>query len=164
MIHLSNSKLRRILISCISVREVISNDFYQREEMADKEKASVFRLRLRIDGRGGEIRTPNTRIWNPLLCQLELHPCCSCLMRRLSNKLAERTGLEPATPGVTGRYSNQLNYRSALVRLKSLNLKPGDVLLSHGETPHYHRRCFVSLLSSEWNQVGPKRYGRQANS
>ena len=28
--------------------------------------------------------------------------------------LAERTGLEPATPGVTGRYSNRLNYRSSL--------------------------------------------------
>ena len=28
--------------------------------------------------------------------------------------LAEWTGLEPATPGVTGRYSNQLNYRSFL--------------------------------------------------
>ncbi len=27
-------------------------------------------------------------------------------------KMAERTGFEPATPGVTGRYSNQLNYRS----------------------------------------------------
>ena len=27
-------------------------------------------------------------------------------------KMAEWTGLEPATPGVTGRYSNQLNYRS----------------------------------------------------
>ena len=26
--------------------------------------------------------------------------------------LAVRTGLEPATPGVTGRYSNQLNYRT----------------------------------------------------
>ena len=26
--------------------------------------------------------------------------------------MAERTGLEPATPGVTGRYSNQLNYHS----------------------------------------------------
>ena len=25
-------------------------------------------------------------------------------------EMAERTGLEPATPGVTGRYSNQLNY------------------------------------------------------
>ena len=29
-------------------------------------------------------------------------------------KMAERTGLEPATPGVAGRYSNQLNYRSKL--------------------------------------------------
>ena len=28
-------------------------------------------------------------------------------------ELAEWTGLEPATPGVTGRYSNQLNYHSA---------------------------------------------------
>ena len=28
--------------------------------------------------------------------------------------LAEWTGLEPATPGVTGRYSNQLNYHSLL--------------------------------------------------
>ena len=26
--------------------------------------------------------------------------------------MAVRTGLEPATPGVTGRYSNQLNYRT----------------------------------------------------
>ena len=36
--------------------------------------------------------------------------------RRLSQAgfqmLAEWTGLEPATPGVTGRYSNQLNYHS----------------------------------------------------
>jgi hypothetical protein len=29
--------------------------------------------------------------------------------------LAERTGLEPATPDVTGRYSNQLNYHSELL-------------------------------------------------
>jgi hypothetical protein len=29
-----------------------------------------------------------------------------------SSMLAERTGLEPATPDVTGRYSNQLNYHS----------------------------------------------------
>jgi hypothetical protein len=42
-------------------------------------------------------------------------------------------------------------------------LKPGNDLLSHGDTPHYHRRCIVSLLSSEWNQVGPMLYGRQAN-
>jgi hypothetical protein len=30
------------------------------------------------------------------------------------HKLAERTGLEPATSYVTGRRSNQLNYRSYL--------------------------------------------------
>ncbi len=43
-------------------------------------------------------------------------------------------------------------------------LMPGSSLLSHGETPHYHRRYGVSLLSSAWGQVGPPRYGRQANS
>ena len=31
--------------------------------------------------------------------------------------LAEWTGLEPATPGVTGRYSNQLNYHSRTAML-----------------------------------------------
>jgi hypothetical protein len=31
---------------------------------------------------------------------------------RLFMVLAEWTGLEPATPGVTGRYSNRLNYHS----------------------------------------------------
>ncbi len=46
----------------------------------------------------------------------------------------------------------------------SFCLMPGSSLLSHGETPHYHRRYGVSLLSSAWGQVGPPRYGRQANS
>ena len=36
-------------------------------------------------------------------------------------------------------------------------LMPGSSLLSHGETPHYHRRYGVSLLSSAWGQVGPPR-------
>ena len=34
---------------------------------------------------------------------------------RLFVFLAEWTGLEPATPGVTGRYSNRLNYHSFLL-------------------------------------------------
>ena len=42
--------------------------------------------------------------------------------------MAERTGFEPATPGVTGRYSNQLNYRSADLAswwvLQGSNLRP----------------------------------------
>ena len=35
--------------------------------------------------------------------------------------MAQWTGLEPATPGVTGRYSNQLNYHC----FKALLPKPG---------------------------------------
>ena len=34
----------------------------------------------------------------------------------LPNLLAVRTGLEPATPGVTGPYSNQLNYRTNIFK------------------------------------------------
>ncbi len=44
--------------------------------------------------------------------------------------LAERTGLEPATPGVTGRYSNQLNYRSAAAPTAQLTLRARLTLAS----------------------------------
>ena len=48
--------------------------------------------------------------------------------------LAEWTGLEPATPGVTGRYSNQLNYHSKTLVWRCgfsclLHNSPGDVLV-----------------------------------
>ena len=46
--------------------------------------------------------------------------------------------------------------------MRGLEFKLDDDLLSHGETPHYHRRCVVSLLSSGWDQVVPTLYGRQA--
>gem|GEM_PF-5595230 len=39
-------------------------------------------------------------------------PCSPQGEHSYNNMLAERTGLEPATPDVTGRYSNQLNYHS----------------------------------------------------
>ena len=78
--------------------------------------------------------------------------------------MARWTRLELATPCVTGRYSNQLNYHSAVSIQLFSNWAPGDALLSHGETPHYHRRNCVSLLSSAWDQVEPQRYGRQTNS
>ena len=44
-------------------------------------------------------------------CSLRLFMLSSAEWTGL-NELAEWTGLEPATPGVTGRYSNQLNYHS----------------------------------------------------
>ena len=37
------------------------------------------------------------------------NPCKPLILFKV---MAEWTGLEPATPGVTGRYSNQLNYHS----------------------------------------------------
>ena len=40
----------------------------------------------------------------------------------LFRHMADRTGLEPATSGVTGRHSNQLNYRSANVVLLLFSL------------------------------------------
>ncbi len=45
----------------------------------------------------------------------------------------------------------------------AFNLKPGNVLLSHGEAPHYHRRRTISLLSSGWVQVVLALYGHQVN-
>ena len=52
------------------------------------------------------------------------HPDCAHLIAYLIKKVpefqglnfegADRTGLEPATSAVTGRHSNQLNYRSSI--------------------------------------------------
>ena len=39
------------------------------------------------------------------------------------------------------------------VSVSFFNLKPGSDLLSHGESPHYHRHYNISLLSSAWIQV-----------
>ncbi len=44
-------------------------------------------------------------------------------------ELAERTGLEPATPGVTGRYSDQLNYRSNFLMVGAVGIEPTTLAL-----------------------------------
>lgn len=44
-------------------------------------------------------------------------------------KLAEWTGLEPATPGVTGRYSNQLNYHSFFKLVGAVGIEPTTLAL-----------------------------------
>ena len=52
---------------------------------------------------------------------------------------AVRTGLEPATSGVTGRYSNQLNYRTKVVRT-SFSKASAKVLLFFELTKFFRRK------------------------
>ena len=64
--------------------------------------------------------------------------------------LAEWTGFEPATPGVTGRYSNQLNYHSNLWWvLQGSNLRPspckGDALPAELSTRGNYPFCTASF-------------------
>ena len=42
-----------------------------------------------------------------------------------------------------------------------IKVDPDNVLLSHGETPYYHRRCASSLPNSARDRVVPTRYGHQ---
>ena len=49
----------------------------------------------------------------------------------MQKDVAEWTGLEPATLDVTGRYSNQLNYHSALDSGEPGNQIPKSVILQH---------------------------------
>ena len=65
--------------------------------------------------------------------------------RVFAEYLAERTGLEPATPGVTGRYSNQLNYRSARWWRSRLPCKCHPTWRPLGDSnPCYNRERVVS--------------------
>ena len=76
-----------------------------------------------------------------------------------SGRCKQRAKSEAFSPALLLEQATALLLHSTLSKLM-----PGSSLLSHGETPHYHRRYGVSLLSSAWGQVGPPRYCRQANS
>ncbi len=69
---------------------------------------------FRTFGGGTRDRTADLLHAMQALSQLSYTPLQTELLHSLSEVpvLAEWTGLEPATPGVTGRYSNQLNYHS----------------------------------------------------
>ena len=62
-------------------------------------------------------------------------------------KVAERTGLEPATPGVTGRYSNRLNYRSTWAtqrfQLGTLRCGGNNTGLGKPRQPIFCRICAI---------------------
>ena len=71
-----------------------------------------FPSRPAVSRSGGLLRPAS--IYDRIRCanpELEKQNACLTFVKQ-AFLLAERTGLEPATPGVTGRYSNQLNYHS----------------------------------------------------
>ena len=58
--------------------------------------------------------------------------------------MAERTGLEPATSGVTGRHSNQLNYRSFSISREMIGApRPFDLA-------DVNRHRLVSGFTGRW--------------
>ena len=73
--------------------------------------------------------------------------------RPFSKCLAERTGLEPATPCVTGRYSNQLNYRSTDVPRRERGAYYGAAcaastlfLWNYLNCSLFHRKCVFACF------------------
>ena len=73
-----------------------------------------------MDKKSGRIRVEKT--WLFMVKIFFLRKCKKRIFKYLNEKkgsikppFAVRTGLEPATPCVTGTYSNQLNYRTILV-------------------------------------------------
>lgn len=83
---------------------------------------------------------------------------CLYLCLYLQHSLPVSLLSSPVLPSLSACFPHSLIPLSRLIRM------PGGSLLSHGESPHYHRHYGVSLLSSVWFQVVPPRSGRQANS
>src|SRR3954449_8930953 len=71
-------------------------------------------------------------------------------------KAREGEGVFASTPGTCRFLENKKPST-----LTSKVLGSGDVLLSHGLSPYYHRGCSVSLPCSEWERVGPLRDNHQ---
>ena len=84
------------------------------------------------------------------------------MIPRLILDMAEWTGLEPATPGVTGRYSNQLNYHSKKTWwvLQGSNLRPspckGDALPAELSTPE--RGALVYCVFEAFSSLKCRRF------
>ena len=88
--------------------------------ITDFEGFSILEKHWQKGGGCGEVRTPDIRLVRATLSQLSYTPILEMAHFLRDKKVAERTGLEPATPCVTGRYSNQLNYRSTFTDLTAL--------------------------------------------
>jgi hypothetical protein len=89
--------------------------------------------------------------------------------------LAEWTGLEPATPGVTGRYSNQLNYHSTYLLNRCKRHVPNFIIVigyylittcHYRQFPAYHppynNQQHTSMRSPNWTILASLRMRMQS--
>ncbi len=87
--------------------------------------------------------------------------------------LAVRTGLEPATPGVTGRYSNRLNYRTTLLfRLRTnrilrmqdnlVNTFSSKISRLHSFSSGYHFIQRLHYFLRRYCRLSPVAYARDS--
>ena len=82
------------------------------------------------------------------------------LVIKFDGKLAERTGIEPATSCVTGRHSNHLNYRSALNKSLAVTYSHTNVRCTTIGVTAFHfcvrngNRWFYSTMAAR--QIGFK--------
>ena len=91
----------------------------------------------------GRNRTADTRIFSPLLYRLSYQAFLNSIL-----KLAELTGLEPATSGVTDRRELQLHHSSIQwCRLKDLNPQPPDY--KSGALPIELSRLFYFMVGAD---------------
>ena len=91
------------------------------------------------DGASERNRTTDTGIFSPLLYQLSY---------RGKRKMATRMGLEPTTSAVTGRHSNQLNYRAVLGDAYGIRTREAAVkgrCLNHLTNAPYRVPCAASI-------------------
>ena len=102
---------------------------------------------LSISRRLPRLEKPSDKTRSGELSRIET---CGCRSNRAQRKTPTAAGeglmLQRRRPPRVGRPSG---------------IKPLAVTYSCMAKPHYHRRMRVSLLSSGWDQVGPRRYGRQ---
>ena len=71
--------------------------------------------------------------------------------------MARLTGLEPATPGVTGRYSNQLSYNRALLRQSVTKWKMARLTGLEPATPGVTGRYSNQLSYNRVSSISAKR-------
>src|SRR5690606_41129559 len=90
-----------------------------------------------------------TRSVNPFSAERRARPPWSAALTRPMFRVTTTVGHRQASGATTG----QIQSPAGVIPAGLFDLKPDDDLLSHGETPQYHRRRAVSLLSSGWDQV-----------